>query len=81
MMTNPVSEQTTMVSMKVCVIETSACVTGSRVCAAAAAMPPVPRPDSLEKTPRATPIRIAIISVAPAKPPAGAAGVKASCIT
>ena len=37
MMAKPVSEQTTMVSMNVWVIETSACVTGSRVFAAAAA--------------------------------------------
>ena len=45
--------------MKVCVIETSACVTGCSVCAAAAAIPPVPNPDSFEKTPLATPQRIA----------------------
>ena len=78
MMAKPVSEQTMMVSMKVCVMETSACVTGCSVCAAAAAMPPVPSPDSLLNTPRATPMRTAIISVAPANPPMAADGRKAS---
>ena len=55
MMASPVNEQTMSVSMKVCVIDTSAWRTGSRVCAAAAAMPADPRPDSFEKMPRATP--------------------------
>ena len=36
---------------------------GSLVWAAAAAMPPVPRPDSFENTPRATPFRIAWATV------------------
>ena len=38
-MARPVNVQTTMVSMNVWVIETSACRTGSFVCAAAAAIP------------------------------------------
>ncbi len=55
MMAMPVKVQTTIVSMKVWVMDTSAWRTGSRVCAAAAAMPAEPSPDSLEKMPRATP--------------------------
>jgi len=52
--TIPVNEHTTMVSMKVCVIDTMACATDS-ACAAAAAIGELPRPDSFENTPRATP--------------------------
>lgn len=55
MIVKAVKLTTTRVSMKVCVIDTSACRTGWVVLAAAAAMPPVPSPDSLEKIPRATP--------------------------
>ena len=77
MMVNPVIVHTTRVSMKVWVMDTRACVTGSFVCAAAAAMPALPRPDSLEKMPRATPNWTAWRTMAPAKPPAAAAGVKA----
>ena len=47
------------------------------VFAAAATIGALPRPDSLEKTPRAIPLRIAIITVAPRKPPAAAVGLKA----
>ncbi len=54
-MVSAVKLTTTSVSMKVWVIDTSACRAGWVVFAAAAAMPPVPRPDSLEKMPRATP--------------------------
>jgi hypothetical protein len=43
------------VSINVWVIDTSAWRTGLLVWAAAAAMPPVPSPDSFEKMPRATP--------------------------
>ncbi|SLJ82386.1 Uncharacterised protein [Mycobacteroides abscessus subsp. abscessus] len=64
-MVSAVKLTTTRVSMKVWVIDTSACRTGWVVCAAAAAMPPVPRPDSLEKMPRATPYRIAAATPAP----------------
>ena len=53
------------------------CRTGLFVCAAACAMAAEPSPDSLEKTPRATPNRIAAATAAPAKPPVAAAGVKA----
>ena len=49
----PVIEQTTMVSMNVWVIETRAWRTGCFVCAAAAAIPAEPKPDSFEKIPRA----------------------------
>lgn len=47
--------QMIMVSMKVPVMETSPCSTHESVLAAAAAMGAEPNPDSLEKTPRATP--------------------------
>ena len=53
--TMPVMLQTTMVSRKVPVIDTSACREGWSVFAAAAAMGAEPMPDSLENTPRATP--------------------------
>ena len=36
-----------------------------------------PNPDSLENTPRATPIRTAAATTAPANPPVAVAGVKA----
>ena len=58
-------------------MEINPCSTGSLVFAAAAAMGADPRPDSLEKTPRATPFWIAILTVAPAKPPMAAVPVKA----
>ena len=76
-MTRPVMEQTTRVSMKVWVMEMRACTTGWLVRAATAAMGAEPRPDSLENRPRATPRRMAIITVAPAKPPVAATGWKA----
>ena len=58
-------------------METRACVTGSLVWAAAAAIPALPNPDSLEKIPLATPNRTVSRTIAPAKPPAAAVGVKA----
>ena len=70
-----------MVSIKVPVMDTSPCSAGHFVFAAAATIGAEPRPDSLEKTPRAIPDRIASMTVAPAKPPAAAVGVKASCNT
>jgi hypothetical protein len=73
----PVKEHTTIVSMNVWVIETSACRTGSRVWAAAAAMPAEPSPDSFEKMPRATPYRIAAATPAPRNPPAAAVPLNA----
>ena len=54
-MTKPVMVTTMMVSMKVCVMETSPWRAGCGVLAAAAAMAAEPMPDSLEKMPRATP--------------------------
>ena len=53
--TRPVMAHTTTVSQKVPVEETSAWRTDVFVCAAAATMGALPRPDSLEKRPRATP--------------------------
>ena len=47
--------QTTTVSQKVPVDDTKAWRTGFFVCAAAATMGALPRPDSLEKRPRAMP--------------------------
>ena len=51
----PVIVQTIMVSTKVPVIDTSPCLTGSFVFAAAAAIGAVPSPASFEKIPLATP--------------------------
>ncbi len=78
MMAKPVMVQTTMVSMKVWVMDTSACVVAFRVWAAAAAIPPVPSPDSFEKIPRAKPQRTASRTDAPRNPPTAAVEVKAS---
>ena len=66
-----------IVSINVPVMETSPCSAGHFVLAAAATMGAEPRPDSLENTPRATPDRMASMTLAPAKPPAAAVGVKA----
>ena len=64
-------------SQKVPVEETSACRTGFFVIAAAATIGALPRPDSFEKRPRATPNRIASFIPAPMKPPKAACPVKA----
>ncbi|MNG04105.1 hypothetical protein D3C84_872160 [compost metagenome] len=77
----PVMVQMMMVSMKVPVMETSPCSTQESVLAAAAAMGAEPSPDSLEKTPRATPDWIASMMPAPTKPPVAAWPVKALSIT
>ena len=69
--------QMIIVSIKVPVIDTKPCSAGHFVLAAAATIGALPRPDSLEKTPRAIPLRIAIMTVAPRKPPEAAVGVKA----
>ena len=53
--TSPVIRQTTTVSQKVPLADTSACRTGLRVWAAAATMGAEPMPDSLENRPRASP--------------------------
>jgi len=50
-----VMEQTTIVSMKTPIIEIYPCRTGLLVCAALWAMPALPRPASLEMTPRRMP--------------------------
>ena len=73
----PVNVQIMRVSIKVPVMEIKPCSTGSFVLAAAAAMGADPRPDSLEKTPLATPFWIAIRMLAPANPPTAATGLKA----
>ena len=73
----PVSVQIMMVSIKVPVIEIRPCSAGHFVLAAAATIGAEPRPDSLENTPRATPFLIAIMTVAPRKPPVAAVVVKA----
>ena len=70
-----------MVSIKVPVMETRPCSAAHLVLAAAATIGAEPKPDSLENTPRATPLRIASMTVAPKKPPWAAVGVKASCST
>ena len=76
-MVKPVRVQMMRVSIKVPVMEIKPCSTGSFVLAAAAAMGAEPRPDSFEKTPRATPFWIAIRMLAPANPPIAAIGLKA----
>ena len=68
----PVIVQTIIVSIKVCVIETRACETGSFVFAAAAAIGELPRPDSLENIPRETPFCMVLLSKAPNVPPMAA---------
>ena len=65
----PVSIQMMMVSIKVPVMDISPCSTGEFVLAEAAAIGAEPRPASFEKIPLATPFCIAIMMVAPAKPP------------
>ena len=69
----PVIEQTTSVSMKVPSIAMVPWRTGSVVAAAAWAIGALPSPASFEKTPRATPKRIAAQTAAPVNPPAAAA--------
>ena len=61
-------------------METSPCLTGSLVFAAAAAIGAEPSPDSLEKIPLATPLCIAINSV-PTAPPVTADGLNAPYTT
>src|SRR5437899_6740483 len=72
--TSPVIAQMITVSQKVPVEETGAWQTGFFVCAAAATIGALPSPDSFEKSPRATPNRMASFMVAPAKPPSMLAG-------
>ena len=72
--------QTMRVSIIVPSMATSPCSTGSFVCAAACAIGALPKPASFEKIPRATPKRIAAHTVAPAKPPAAEAPLKALSI-
>ena len=48
-----------------------------KILAAAAAIGALPRPDSLENNPRATPKRIVWAKVAPANPPYAAVPLKA----
>ncbi len=73
----PVIAQTTTVSQKVPVDDTSAWRTGFLVCAAAATIGALPSPDSFEKRPRAIPKRIACMTPAPRKPPTAAWPVNA----
>ena len=77
-MTSPVSAQMTTVSQKVPLDDTSACLTGFLVLAAAATIGAEPIPLSLEKSPRAIPKRAAIMTVDPIKPPPAASGEKAA---
>ena len=75
--TIPVMAQMTTVSQNVPLLDTSACLTGLRVCAAAATIGAEPSPDSLLNSPRAIPKRAAIITDVPTKPPPAACGLKA----
>ena len=76
-MHRPVMVQITMVSIKVPVIDTRPCRTGSLVWAAAAAIGAEPRPASFEKMPRAMPFCMAMVTL-PTTPPVTAAGLKAA---
>ena len=67
--TIPVKAQTITVSQKVPVEETNAWRTGFLVCAAAATIGALPRPDSLENNHREIPNRIASLTPAPTNPP------------
>ena len=78
--TRAVIVQTTIVSMKVPVMLTSAWLTGSLVFADAAAIAAEPNPASLENKPLATPKRIAAANEAPINPPVAAVPEKASVI-
>ena len=80
-MARPVIVQTMSVSMNVPSMAIVPCLTGSSVRAAACAIGALPSPASLEKMPRATPMRSAISIVAPAKPPPAAWPVKALLTT
>ena len=73
---SPVIVQITIVSINVPVIDTSPCLAGSLVCAAAAAIGALPSPDSFEKIPLAIPFCIAPI-ILPIAPPASALPVNA----
>src|SRR5574344_599160 len=75
--TIPVMAQMMTVSQKVPVDDTNACLTGLRVCAAAATIGAEPSPDSLENSPLAIPNRAAIITDVPTKPPPAACGLNA----
>ncbi len=78
MMTSPVMEQITMVSMKGSSSATTPSETGSSVLAAAWAMGADPCPASLEKSPRRTP-HIMVTRMAPVPVPATpAVGLNAS---
>ena len=76
-MVMPVIEQMTTVSQNGPVEETSAFCTAFGVRTGAEMMGAEPRPASLEKSPRATPVRMASIMQEPMKPPAAACSVKA----
>ena len=72
----PVMVHIIIVSIKVPVIDTSPCLTGSLVLAAAAAIGAEPSPASLEKIPLAIPFCMATIML-PTIPPVTACGLKA----
>ena len=73
----PVMAHITTVSQNVPDEETSACLTGLRVCAAAATSGAEPRPDSFELMRRAIPYLAARLIDEPTKPPPAASDEKA----
>src|SRR5690554_6890237 len=77
MIISPVMVHTIIVSKKVPVMDIRPCSTVELVLAAAVAMGALPRPDSFEKTPLATPLLMASMTLAPRKPPLAAVVVKA----
>ncbi len=80
-MTKAVIVQMTMVSTKTSKMPHRPCATGSLVFEAAWAMGAEPRPASLEKTPRAMPIWIALAMVKPVAPPSADCGLNAASTT
>ena len=75
--TNAVSEQTTIVSMKTSNMPTAPCSAGCFTSAMPWAIGALPSPASLESTPRLTPAATTCAMVAPANPPTAADGVNA----
>src|SRR3990172_999331 len=75
--TSPVMAHITTVSQKVPVDETNAWRTGFFVCAAAATIGALPKPDSFENRPLAIPNLTASFMVEPRKPPIAACPLNA----
>ncbi len=75
--TRAVMVQITVVSANTSKMPNRPCCTGPLVSAAAWAIGAEPKPASLENTPRATPLVMALVMVMPTAPPTTAEGLKA----